>query len=115
MPPNLPPASRFRCERGKTRYHQNEVHRPERPEEEKALNQPGKQPTSPSAAVQAPVRGATHRDGQELQLQRTGNRAAIRLLDTWLADESGYDEQAWPELKKFIEKHRLGRRKRFSA
>ncbi len=36
-----------------------------------------------------------------------------KLLDTWLADESGYDERVWPQLKKAIEENRLSSRKRF--
>jgi len=31
------------------------------------------------------------------------NLAAIRLLREWMADESGYDEQAWPKLRKVLE------------
>ena len=27
------------------------------------------------------------------------NQSAIALLDRWLEDESGYDEEAWPDLK----------------
>ncbi|HLO48452.1 MAG TPA: hypothetical protein VK211_08580 [Kamptonema sp.] len=30
----------------------------------------------------------------------------IELLDEWMADESGYDEETWPELKAAIEKER---------
>jgi len=42
------------------------------------------------------------------------NQAAIlRALEEWLADESGYDEKVWPELKESIERNRLSRRKRF--
>jgi len=37
----------------------------------------------------------------------------LRALDEWLADESGYDEKIWPELKKAIEANRLSARKRF--
>lgn len=40
---------------------------------------------------------------------------AIRLLDEWLADESGYDEQAWPIVKQAIEDNRLSYRKRFDG
>ena len=29
--------------------------------------------------------------------------ACIELLNQWLADESGYDEAAWPKIKKAIE------------
>jgi len=31
---------------------------------------------------------------------------AIQLLDEWMTDESGYDEQTWPELKEALERER---------
>jgi len=34
----------------------------------------------------------------------------IALLNSWLKDESGYDERTWPVLKKALEKNRLGYR-----
>jgi hypothetical protein len=40
-------------------------------------------------------------------------RAAIALLDAWLADDSGYDERVWPVLKSAIERNRLSERRRF--
>jgi hypothetical protein len=40
--------------------------------------------------------------------------AAIDLLNAWLADDSGYDERTWPELKKAIEESRTSYRRRFS-
>ena len=43
----------------------------------------------------------------------TKNNEAIKLLDTWLADESGYDERVWPIIKKMIEGNRLSTRRRF--
>jgi hypothetical protein len=42
------------------------------------------------------------------------NEAAIRLLDKWLADESGYDEEVWPRVKAGIEENRLSDLKRFN-
>jgi hypothetical protein len=39
--------------------------------------------------------------------------ALIRLLESWLADESGYDEKTWPRVKAAIEANRLSYRKRF--
>ncbi|OKH36708.1 hypothetical protein NIES2119_16930 [[Phormidium ambiguum] IAM M-71] len=30
----------------------------------------------------------------------------IQLLDEWMADESGYDEETWPELKAAIDRER---------
>ena len=41
------------------------------------------------------------------------NTEAIELLRKWLADESGYDEESWPALKKGIEENRLSSRPRF--
>lgn len=34
------------------------------------------------------------------------NLAAVRLLDEWMADESGYDEETWPELRKALDRNR---------
>lgn len=48
-----------------------------------------------------------------LTQQTAKNQAAIQLIDQWLADESGYDEEAWPILKQTIEENRLSARKRF--
>ncbi|HAO19015.1 MAG TPA: hypothetical protein DCQ37_00025 [Desulfobacteraceae bacterium] len=30
----------------------------------------------------------------------------IRLLDEWMADESGYDEETWPEIKTALNRER---------
>lgn len=37
----------------------------------------------------------------------------LDALEEWLADESGYDEEVWPGLRKAIESNRLSTRKRF--
>ena len=50
---------------------------------------------------------------QDMTTQRAKNQAAIRLLNEWLADESGYDEAAWPVAKQAIETYRLSARPRF--
>jgi hypothetical protein len=42
-----------------------------------------------------------------------GNRRALALIQLWLADESDYDEEVWPEIERVIEENRLGDRKRF--
>ncbi len=42
-------------------------------------------------------------------------RSAIALLDQWLEDQSGYDEEAWPELKTELDEHRLSSRRLFDA
>lgn len=35
--------------------------------------------------------------------QRRRAKAVRRVLAEWLADEPGYDERAWPELKRGLE------------
>jgi hypothetical protein len=47
-------------------------------------------------------------------VQRAKNEAAIRLLQKWISDESGYDEAVWPRVKQAIEENRLSERKHFS-
>lgn len=42
-------------------------------------------------------------------------RSAIELLDQWLDDRSGYDEEAWPELRAGLDEHRLSARRLFNA
>jgi hypothetical protein len=49
-------------------------------------------------------------DLERSQAQARMNLAAIELLDAWLADESGYDETAWPLAKRAIEENRAGPR-----
>ena len=46
---------------------------------------------------------------------QTRPEAVIALLDEWLQDESGYDEETWPELKKALDRGRLSERKLFDA
>lgn len=40
---------------------------------------------------------------------------AIALLDEWLADDSGYDEETWPEIKAALDRDRLSARKLFDG
>lgn len=42
-------------------------------------------------------------------------RKAIALLDQWLNDDSGYDEETWSELKKSLDRERLSNRRLFDA
>jgi hypothetical protein len=41
------------------------------------------------------------------------NEMAIRLIEDWMADQSGYDETIWGSLKESIEDNRLSERKKF--
>ncbi len=36
-----------------------------------------------------------------------------RLFAEWIADETGYDEETWPQLKKRLDEDRLSDRKLF--
>lgn len=45
--------------------------------------------------------------------EKPPNLAAIKLLDEWMADDSGYAEETWPELKEALDRDRLGYRKFF--
>jgi hypothetical protein len=45
--------------------------------------------------------------------QRERAERFIRLLDEWMADESGHDEENWPKLKQVVEQDRLSFRKLF--
>lgn len=44
---------------------------------------------------------------------RMRKASAIRLLQDWMADESGYDEKVWDTLRRTIEANRLSDRRRF--
>ena len=79
------------------------THNSTAPEEEiasLALLQPMGEPSSPGV-------------GARPSSEKTDVPAAITLLNRWLADESGYDEATWPELKENLEKDRLSSRSLF--
>lgn len=61
-----------------------------------------------------PVR-EEHRSAESLgaTLESARSQSAINLLNEWLADESGYDEHAWPAARKAIAENALSSRKRF--
>jgi hypothetical protein len=47
------------------------------------------------------------------EVSRESSEEAILLLEGWLADESGYDEETWPELKEALDQDRPSDRKLF--
>jgi hypothetical protein len=49
-------------------------------------------------------------DAEAMPIDR---EAAATLIQSWLADNSGYDETAWPTLQADIEANRLAGRARF--
>jgi hypothetical protein len=54
---------------------------------------------------------------KELNPQTAQAARVIALLQSWLDDESGYDEETWPALKKALdeERHRVGARRLFDG
>lgn len=44
------------------------------------------------------------------EIQRIKNEVAKRLLGSWLADNSGYDERVWQQVQSAIEQNRLSLR-----
>jgi hypothetical protein len=40
-------------------------------------------------------------------------RKLLQLLDEWMADESGHDEEMWPKLKAVLEQDRISSRPLF--
>lgn len=38
--------------------------------------------------------------------EKLPNLAAIKLLDEWMADETGYAEETWPELEEALDRNR---------
>ncbi len=59
--------------------------------------------------------GPIELQGYLAEIRATKNEAAIRLIESWLADESGYDEAVWETVKNTIEENRLSSRKRFDG
>lgn len=59
--------------------------------------------------------GARQYISSEVSSQRQRARRAIALLDQWLSDDSGYDEETWPDLKEALEENRLSSRRLFDA
>jgi hypothetical protein len=71
------------------------------------LEDPGE--SSPGAVVR---RSGRPKPSMEMAV-RNRSEAAIALIEEWLADESGYDEETWPKLKDALEKDRPSSRKLF--
>lgn len=42
-------------------------------------------------------------------------KAVIDLVNSWLADTSGYDKRIWPKLSRAIDRNRLSYRKRLKS
>ena len=42
----------------------------------------------------------------EIETPKSGSGQSDRLLKSWLNDESGYDEETWPNLKEALDRER---------
>lgn len=62
--------------------------------------------------LEPPTGGFQRRSGIPSRRERYARLVA--LIETWLADDSGYDEDVWPRLRRGIEESRTSDRKRFS-
>jgi hypothetical protein len=75
------------------------------------------QKTSQSDAIDAPDSASGSAAGDQAMepsdSQRRRTALALHLLDEWMADESGYDETTWPELKAALDRDRLSSRRLF--
>jgi hypothetical protein len=53
---------------------------------------------------------------RNLELARKARQErAVRLVESWLNDKSGYDERVWPQLSRDIEENRLTLRSRLGG
>ena len=48
------------------------------------------------------------------RLDATPKHSTIKLLNSWYKDNSGYDEENWPKIKKVIEENRSSYRRKFN-
>jgi hypothetical protein len=72
------------------------------------------QPAPTTRACQKKV-AATIAAMDQLEVDAPKAAKIVSLLKNWLADDSGYDENAWPQLKKALnrERDRVGARRLF--
>ena len=66
-----------------------------------------------SNTPRAQVKGKPRNGYRRAQSISARNRAAIRLLDQWMAEGSPDDDETWRAFKQTIEQNRLSYRKRF--
>ena len=76
---------------------------------------PVKRTRSPGRASQDDAVTAALKDINRLTPSSAKATQTIALLKSWLKDDSGYDEQTWPKLKKALDQQRakVGARRLF--
>lgn len=65
------------------------------------------------ASIIDPKVNAENQSGTSSGSQQSKREACIALLNQWLADDSGYDEENWPKIKKAIAENRTSNRSPF--
>jgi hypothetical protein len=66
-----------------------------------------------ATTIDPKAKADTHaEDSSNSQLAKRA--ACIELLNQWLADESGYDEETWPKFKSLLEENRTSNRSLFN-
>jgi excisionase family DNA binding protein len=68
-------------------------------------------PAEPAAVTAPPAAPLLPEISEEERKARA--ESLLRLLDEWMADESGYDEETWPKLKEALDRDRPSYRKLF--
>ncbi len=57
-----------------------------------------------------------HETNQPIRPESKGNaEEVLKLVEKWLAENDGYDANAWPVIAKDIEENRLSSRSRFNC
>jgi hypothetical protein len=112
---------RFTATAGVAKAHES-LHCCDRPKPERRSNMTSK--SLPVKKVGSSQRGRQEHDSSPSAADKTADppvqsdqdsyRAAVQLLADWKAEESGYDEQTWPLIRKSVERNRLSLRPRFS-
>ena len=87
------------------------------------MRKPATTAKTPRRSPNRPRSGATHpaaiaaalKDISQIEPSSPRAAGVIALLKSWLNDESGYDEETWPKLKKALEeqRERVGARRLF--
>lgn len=60
------------------------------------------------------TKGAAIEDPEARALRRQKLAELVKIVNEWMTDESGYDEETWPELKAALQANRGSQRKLFS-
>lgn len=66
------------------------------------------------ASINTDTKLRENTEPENLPSSQMNSKACIQLLNQWLADESGYDEENWPKIKAMIERNRTANRPLFN-